>query len=191
MLYPDGIVRRHSGTLGAALRDRMVTGMDRETRFETIRRAYATQTMAAAGVVDRRIEAAFAAVKREDFLGPGPWQILRWDRGYEKAPSADPVYLYDDVVVAIVPERNLNNGQPSFLAALIAGSAPRPGEHAVHIGVGVTRRSWRGWSAAPAGSPRSSSIRYWPRGPERIWPHSGISALFTATARGSGSSPPT
>jgi len=65
-------------------------------------------------VVDRRIEAAFASVKREDFLGPGPWQILRWDRGYEKAPSADPVYLYDDVVVAIVPERNLNNGQPSF-----------------------------------------------------------------------------
>src|SRR6266550_2957666 len=137
MLYPDGIVRRHSGPLGAALRDRMVTRMDRETRFETIRRAYATQTMAAAGVVDRRIEAAFAAVKREDFLGPGPWQILRWDRGYEKAPSADPVYLYDDVVVAIVPERNLNNGQPSFLAALIAGSAPRPGGHAVHIGIGV------------------------------------------------------
>lgn len=115
----------------------MVTRMDRETRLETIRRAYATQTMAAAGVVDRRIEAAFASVKREDFLGPGPWQILRWDRGYEKAPSADPVYLYDDVVVAIVPERNLNNGQPSFLAALIAGSAPRPGGHAVHIGIGV------------------------------------------------------
>src|SRR5712675_1185455 len=137
MLYPDGVVRRHSGPLCAALRDRMVTRMDRETRLETIRRAYAAQTMAAAGVVDRRIEAAFAAVKREDFLGPGPWQILRWDRGYETSPSADPVYLYDDVVVAIVPERNLNNGQPSFLAALIAGSAPRPGGHAVHIGIGV------------------------------------------------------
>ena len=115
----------------------MVTEMDRETRLDIIRRAYAAQTMAAAGVIDQGIEAAFAAVKREDFLGPGPWPILRWDRGYEKAPSADPVYLYDDVVVAIVPERNLNNGQPSFLAALIAGGAPRPGGHAVHIGIGV------------------------------------------------------
>ena len=34
-------------------------------------------------------------------------------------------------------ERNLNNGQPSFLAALIAAAAPRAGEHAVHIGAGV------------------------------------------------------
>jgi len=48
----------------------MVTRMDRETRLETIRRAYAAQTMAAAGVVDRRIEAAFASVKREDRQGP-------------------------------------------------------------------------------------------------------------------------
>jgi protein-L-isoaspartate(D-aspartate) O-methyltransferase len=46
-------------------------------------------------------------------------------------------YLYDDVLVGIVPERNLNNGQPSFLAALISAAAPRPGEHAVHIGAGV------------------------------------------------------
>src|SRR5947209_3594455 len=193
MLYPDGIVRRHSGPLGAALRDRMVTRMDRETRLETIRRAYATQTMAAAGVVDRRIEAAFAAVKREDFLGPGPWQILRWDRGYEKAPSADPVYLYDDVVVAIVPERNLNNGQPSFLAALIVGIAQRTGGHAVHIGVGVGY--YTAILARMVGrTGRVTAIEFdpnWPSTPERIWPHSGISTLFTATARGSGSSPPT
>jgi protein-L-isoaspartate(D-aspartate) O-methyltransferase len=52
-------------------------------------------------------------------------------------PSRNPVYLYTDVLVGILPERNLNNGQPSFLAALIAAAAPRPGEHAVHIGAGV------------------------------------------------------
>src|SRR5439155_5301735 len=34
-------------------------------------------------------------------------------------------------------------------------------------GPDTTRRSWRGWSAAPAGSPRSSSIRHWPSAPER------------------------
>jgi protein-L-isoaspartate(D-aspartate) O-methyltransferase len=47
------------------------------------------------------------------------------------------VYLYDDVVVGIIPERNLNNGQPSLHAALIASAAPRAGEHAVHVGAGV------------------------------------------------------
>jgi protein-L-isoaspartate(D-aspartate) O-methyltransferase len=111
--------------------------MDRETRLDIIRRAYAKRVLAAAGVSDRRVESAFARVKREDFLGPGPWQILRWERGYETTPNRNPVYLYDDVVVAILPERNLNNGQPSFLARLIAGAAPRAGEHAVHIGAGV------------------------------------------------------
>src|SRR5215813_15048894 len=93
--------------------------------------------MAAAGASDRRIEVAFASVKREDFLGRGPWQIVRWGRGYEPTPSRNPVYLYDDVVVAILPERHLNNGQPSLHAALIASAAPRPGEHVVHVGAGV------------------------------------------------------
>jgi protein-L-isoaspartate(D-aspartate) O-methyltransferase len=37
----------------------------------------------------------------------------------------------------IVPERRLNNGQPSGHAMLIARAGPRPGEHAVHIGAGV------------------------------------------------------
>src|SRR5207248_11109762 len=111
--------------------------MDRETRLEIIRGAYAKQIMAAAGLVDRRVEAAFAAVRRENFLGHGPWQILRWDRGYEPSPGRAPVYLYDNDVVAIIPERHLNNGQPSFLATLIASAALRPGEHEVHIGAGV------------------------------------------------------
>ena len=111
--------------------------MDRESELAIVRRAYAKQIMAAAGVIDRRVEAAFATVPREHFLGRGPWQILRWGRGYEPTPSRNPVYLYADVLPGIIPERNLNNGQPSFLAALIASGGARPGEHAVHIGAGV------------------------------------------------------
>jgi len=111
--------------------------MDRDAEREVIRRAYAKRVMAAAGVSNRRIEAAFAAVKREDFLGRGPWQVVRWGRGYEPTPSRNPVYLYDEVVVAILPERHLNNGQPSLHAALIASAAPRPGEHVVHVGAGL------------------------------------------------------
>ena len=49
--------------------------------LDIVRRAYAKQITAAAGIEDARIEAAFAAVPREHFLGPGPWQILRWFRG--------------------------------------------------------------------------------------------------------------
>ena len=62
---------------------------------------------------------------------------MRWGRGYVPTPSRNPVYLYDDVVVGIIPERNLNNGQPSLHAALIASAAPKTGEHAVHVGAGV------------------------------------------------------
>jgi protein-L-isoaspartate(D-aspartate) O-methyltransferase len=115
----------------------MAQYMDRDSELEIIRRAYAKQTMAAAGVADRRVEQAFAMVKREDFLGRGPWPILRWGRGYETSPSRDPVYLYGDVLVGIIPERNLNNGSPWLHALLIASAAPKRGEHAVHIGVGV------------------------------------------------------
>ena len=111
--------------------------MDRERELKIIRRAYAKQVAAAAGVGAPRIEAAFAAVAREDYLGPGPWQIVHWGGGYRATPGADPVYLYTDDVIAIVPERNLNNGQPSLHAALIAAAAPQPGEHVVHVGAGV------------------------------------------------------
>src|SRR5215470_8483947 len=105
--------------------------------LEIVRRAFAKQIMAAACVADERVEAAFAAVRREHFLGPGPWPILRFLDGYISTPSDDPVYLYTDNLVGILPERHLNNGQPSYHAMLIASAAPQPGEHVVHVGAGV------------------------------------------------------
>src|SRR5436305_15051973 len=83
-----------------------------------------------------RVEAAFAAVRREAFLGPGPWPILHLRR-YVETPDDDPVYLYQDLLVGIIRERGLNNGRPSFHAMLIARADPRPGEYAVHIGAGA------------------------------------------------------
>jgi protein-L-isoaspartate(D-aspartate) O-methyltransferase len=61
----------------------------------------------------------------------------RWGGGYRTTPHPDPVYLCTDDVIGILPERNLNNGQPSLHAALIAAAAPQPGEHVVHVGAGV------------------------------------------------------
>jgi protein-L-isoaspartate(D-aspartate) O-methyltransferase len=111
--------------------------MDREQELAVIRRAYAKQIMAEFGVTDPRVEAAFAAVRREQFLGPGPWPILRWMRGYVTTPNADPVYLYTNHVIGILPERNLNNGEPSLHAHLIASANVQTSEHVVHIGAGV------------------------------------------------------
>lgn len=103
----------------------------------TVRAAFAKQVMAAASADDVRVEAAFSRIPREDFLGPGPWPIARSFRNYVRTPSADPVYLYTDVLVGLVPSREINNGQPSFHAHLLACAKLAAGEHAVHVGAGA------------------------------------------------------
>jgi protein-L-isoaspartate(D-aspartate) O-methyltransferase len=105
--------------------------------LKTIRRTYAKQVMAAGQVSDARVEEAFAEIRREHFLGPGPWPILRFNDDYALSPSDDPVYLYSNDLVGIMPERRINNGQPSLHAHLICEAALRPGDHVVHIGAGV------------------------------------------------------
>jgi protein-L-isoaspartate(D-aspartate) O-methyltransferase len=111
--------------------------MDRQGELGIIRAAYARQILAAAEVADARLEAALRETRREDFLGPGPWPILRWFRNYVLTPDADPVYLYTNDLVGILPERHLNNGQPSLHAHLIHQAAPAAGDHVVHIGTGT------------------------------------------------------
>jgi len=111
--------------------------MDRQTELGIIRATYARQILAAASVVDARLEAALGAVRREEFLGPGPWPILRWFRKYVLTPDADPAFLYTHDLVGILPERQINNGQPSLHARLIHHAAPAVGEHVVHIGTGT------------------------------------------------------
>src|ERR1700736_189392 len=111
--------------------------MDRQDELSIIRAAYARQILAAGGVDNARLQAAFGAIRREDFLGPGPWPILRWLRDYVLTPDTDPVYLYTNDLVGIVPERRINNGQPSWHAHLIHRASPAAGEHVVHIGTGT------------------------------------------------------
>lgn len=111
--------------------------MTSEADLKIIRRAYARQITAAVGVSERQVEDAFAAVKREDFLGPGPWQIFRFGATYRSTPSADPVYLYTDDLVGLIPARRINNGQPQLHAHLVNQALPREGEHVVHIGTGA------------------------------------------------------
>lgn len=108
----------------------------RQTPTAAVRHAYARELLRASQIEDQRLEAAFASVPREAFLSPGPWSIMRAPDGYEMTPDDDPVHLYQDVLVAIIPEKGLNNGQPSFLALLISFGQPREGDCVVHVGAG-------------------------------------------------------
>ncbi|HKM99331.1 MAG TPA: methyltransferase domain-containing protein [Candidatus Binataceae bacterium] len=98
---------------------------------------------------------AFAAVPREHFLGPGPWKLLlplrrravkriRKRRSprtfldfYRTTPDSHPRHLYDDVLVGIVPERGLNNGQPSGLARWFEALELKRGDRLMHVGSGT------------------------------------------------------
>jgi protein-L-isoaspartate(D-aspartate) O-methyltransferase len=111
--------------------------MDRETELAIVRRAYAKQILAAARISDPRLRAAFAAVPREDFLGPGPWLGFRMPGFYQPTVDADPVLLYVNELFGLVAERRINNGQPSLHAALLAAAAIQAEDHVVHIGAGT------------------------------------------------------
>lgn len=56
---------------------------------------------------------------------------------YQTTPDARVEHLYDDVLVAIDPARQLNNGQPSAHARWMDAAAPRPGEAVLHVGCGT------------------------------------------------------
>jgi protein-L-isoaspartate(D-aspartate) O-methyltransferase len=111
--------------------------MMKSEEIEIVRRAYAKQILAVHGLRDARLELAFASVAREQFLGQGPWQTCRGPGSYTPTPSKDPVYLYTDALFGIVPERAINNGQPSLHAALLAAASIKEAEHVVHIGAGT------------------------------------------------------
>ena len=102
-----------------------------------VRRAYARQMLAILGVDNPPIEAAYAAVPREAFLGPAPWTASSPFTGYRPLSGRDPVVLYQDLLIALDPARGVNNGSPSLHAKLLEALGPKPGEHIVHAGAGA------------------------------------------------------
>jgi protein-L-isoaspartate(D-aspartate) O-methyltransferase len=102
-----------------------------------VRRAYALQMLAVAGVAsDPALERAFATVPREHFLAAPPWRFAR-AFGYETLPSSDPVVVYQDILLALAPKRGVNNGSPSLHAKWLHAVGAQPGERIVHIGAGA------------------------------------------------------
>jgi len=100
-----------------------------------LRKDYAARIMRLAGVADPRLEAAYAAVPREDYLGPAPWRVSGGMFGL--GGERDVASLYDDVLVAIDARRGINNGQPSLHALCIDALKLEEGETVVQIGAGA------------------------------------------------------
>ena len=103
--------------------------------LKTFQKYYAAYVTASTGVTDPRIVKAFASVPREDFLGPGPWHV-NVDEGYILTPSADPALVYQDIVIGLAPERNINNGEPSLHARMLDAVSPKEGDRVLQVGCG-------------------------------------------------------
>lgn len=101
-----------------------------------VRRDYARKIMGLAGVDYPELEDAYASVPREDHVGPGPWTLIG-EGGYQQTPDADPKRIYDNVLIPLVPEKRINNGEPAGHALWIDAAHPAPGEHVVHVGAGT------------------------------------------------------
>lgn len=109
---------------------------DGRASLDEIRAFHAKMMAAASNSSDERLEQAFRLVRREAFMGPGPWQIMV-NRRYVETPSADPSFLYQNVLVSLDRAKGINNGEPFLHAAFLGAVAPKPGETVIQIGTGT------------------------------------------------------
>jgi protein-L-isoaspartate(D-aspartate) O-methyltransferase len=109
------------------------------TDLERVRRDYARKIEKLAKLRTPGLARGFASVPREDFVGPGPWQVLRppIEQGYVETPDDDPVHVYETVLIALDAKRQLNNGEPVSLAQWLDLLELTPGNAFAHIGCGV------------------------------------------------------
>lgn len=107
--------------------------------LSSARKRYADLIAQTAKLRSDRLTRALSEIPREHYLGPGPWKTMRFvfPLKYEDTPDANPVHVYDDVLVALDPERMLNNGLPSALARWIDAMDINDGAHVVHAGCGT------------------------------------------------------
>lgn len=103
------------------------------------RRFYAEEIEAVAHLRTTALREALANVRREAFLPPGPWLVRGEGQmaGARATPDADPRHVYHNCSVAIDAGRQLFNGAPSVVAALIDALLLEAGQSVLHIGAGL------------------------------------------------------
>lgn len=115
------------------------------TALEQRRRFFAEEIEAVAKLRHTNVVDAFASIPRERFLPDGPWSVLADGDGAmgfgpartRLTPDADPGRVYHNIAVAIDPDRQLFNGQPSTLGSWIDALAIAPGARVLHVGCGL------------------------------------------------------
>jgi protein-L-isoaspartate(D-aspartate) O-methyltransferase len=107
--------------------------------IKTRRRFYAEELRFTTRMRSPGVQAAFATVPRERFVGNGPWRVKSlWDMAdYWTTEDADPGNVYHDILIALDEKLGLNNGQPSLWAFLFDRLGVAAGEHVLHLGCGT------------------------------------------------------
>ena len=106
------------------------------------RRFYAEELEAVCRLRSPALVDAFAAVPRERFLRPGPWEVLsEADLGSgirtRTTADADPARVCHNIAVGIDPSRQLFNGQPGTIGVWIDALELAPGARVLHVGCGL------------------------------------------------------
>ena len=103
---------------------------------ESARRLFAEELCRINRISSPAILAAFSAVPRERFVGPGPWMIQA-SGAQTFTERADPRDVYQDALIVLDAAKRLNNGQPSLWAVHLSLLDIRPGDHVLHLGCGA------------------------------------------------------
>ncbi len=102
------------------------------------RRRYTDEIKQRERISSPRLLQALATVPRERFLPKGPWRIRSETvREYWSTEDADPIHLYQDVLVAIDEYRRLDNGLPSLWTHLFDVLDIKEGERVLQVGCGL------------------------------------------------------
>ena len=93
------------------------------------------------GPATDRVLAAFRAVPREVFAGPGPWRLRSPHVGFtlpvRATPDADPKWLYHPVLIVLDEAKGINIGDPGFWVRHFVRADIPPGARILQVGAGV------------------------------------------------------
>jgi protein-L-isoaspartate(D-aspartate) O-methyltransferase len=104
--------------------------------LDDVRGLYAAMMTAVSGSSDPRMTRIFETLPREAFLPPGPWTLVVGGRRVP-TPTADPIHLYQNVLIALDATQSINNGEPFLHAGWLGASAPAADDAITHIGAGT------------------------------------------------------